>query len=562
MPTNVTTPLWRCDACGTTHGERLDLAELCESAPVPDELPEGTPLLASVNSKLALMPLRATGRIETDVTPYQLVAGHHRQYEASHPASPSSAWAVTDKKLAPAEPGHVQIVTGRYSSNDGRLHFSAEAAPKSLDVDELVKALGLGHPDSHLRAPRTPQRHRVSFEHWNIASTVAPITPEIRAVFDALGVHLSSGYRTNYQIDNSRDQHIFHEHRGNIYRSRAVATRGARDEVGARILDLQRRWFAGEPISAPWPRLEASSTATYSKLTKSLRALVDATGVPWERRTSATDYARHLIQRSLVDTTVRANLRLFGPARTIAVGGQKGGIGKSTVAAALALRLSRQGVPVTLIDCDLDDPSQHNLFGLPSKVEATADLTGITPHAVSDTLSVFSHGQIEAAAPSALPLRWTEADGREWLRFLTETLDIPAGRTVILDLPAGNGPIGRQVLSSGQASVDGLVAVASPDPLSVQGLRDSLALQMHERRTRIVVENLGRITGLTADGQTVEIRPHGDNDILRQITEDARATWAGSLPYAGTLEQLAASDELGVLADAVAEVEVGGDSAG
>ena len=58
--------------------------------------------------------------------------------------------------------------------------------------------------------------------------------------------------------------------------------------------------------------------------------------------------------------------RLADVKRIIAVTGGKGGIGKSSVASALALEAARAGHPVGLLDLDLTSPSTHVLLGYPT----------------------------------------------------------------------------------------------------------------------------------------------------------------------------------------------------
>jgi flagellar biosynthesis protein FlhG len=50
--------------------------------------------------------------------------------------------------------------------------------------------------------------------------------------------------------------------------------------------------------------------------------------------------------------------------RIISVGGGKGGVGKSVVAANLAVAMAAEGHRVVLVDADLGAPNQHTLFGL------------------------------------------------------------------------------------------------------------------------------------------------------------------------------------------------------
>jgi flagellar biosynthesis protein FlhG len=67
-------------------------------------------------------------------------------------------------------------------------------------------------------------------------------------------------------------------------------------------------------------------------------------------------------------------------ARIIAVGGGKGGVGKSLVAANLAVALAQAGQRVILVDADLGSANQHTLFGISRPIEGlVAVLDGRAP---------------------------------------------------------------------------------------------------------------------------------------------------------------------------------------
>lgn len=53
-----------------------------------------------------------------------------------------------------------------------------------------------------------------------------------------------------------------------------------------------------------------------------------------------------------------------GPGRVVSVGGGKGGVGKSVVAANLAVAMAQEGAQVVLVDADLGAANQHTLFGI------------------------------------------------------------------------------------------------------------------------------------------------------------------------------------------------------
>ena len=68
--------------------------------------------------------------------------------------------------------------------------------------------------------------------------------------------------------------------------------------------------------------------------------------------------------------TARANASIPGVARIVAVASGKGGVGKSTVAANLAVALSAGGWRVGLLDADVYGPSAPRLFGISGKPQS------------------------------------------------------------------------------------------------------------------------------------------------------------------------------------------------
>jgi flagellar biosynthesis protein FlhG len=61
------------------------------------------------------------------------------------------------------------------------------------------------------------------------------------------------------------------------------------------------------------------------------------------------------------------------PLRTIAIGGGKGGIGKSLVAVTLGIELVRRGLRVVLVDCDLGGANLHSFLGMEYPKETLSD---------------------------------------------------------------------------------------------------------------------------------------------------------------------------------------------
>jgi len=93
------------------------------------------------------------------------------------------------------------------------------------------------------------------------------------------------------------------------------------------------------------------------------------------------------MERAEQDKMIADNLARIG--RKILVMSGKGGVGKSTVAAYLALLLSRKGHRVGLLDVDLHGPSIARLLNAKSGLEMPEEGV-VRPYRFSDNLGIVS----------------------------------------------------------------------------------------------------------------------------------------------------------------------------
>jgi ATP-binding protein involved in chromosome partitioning len=155
----------------------------------------------------------------------------------------------------------------------------------------------------------------------------------------------------------------------------------------------------------------------------------------------------------------RVALTASDPKRTvIAIGSGKGGVGKSTISANLAVALAKAGHKVGLIDADVYGPSQPTLLGQSGKPEAKDEqLIPIQAHGIR----FLSLGNLVAPG-QALAWRGPMASGA-----LARLLEADWGdcELLLIDLPPGTGDV--QISLIQKSKPDGAVIVSTPQDLSL-----------------------------------------------------------------------------------------------
>jgi ATP-binding protein involved in chromosome partitioning len=144
----------------------------------------------------------------------------------------------------------------------------------------------------------------------------------------------------------------------------------------------------------------------------------------------------------------------------VAVSSGKGGVGKSTVAANLALALNKLGKTVGLLDADIYGPSQPQMMGIsdqkPTKIEDK--IIPLESHGIKVNSIGFS---IDVATPVA----WRGpmiVQALEQMLMQTEWGDIDF---LVIDMPPGTGDI--QIALAQKFNLAGAVIVTTPQNIAI-----------------------------------------------------------------------------------------------
>jgi ATP-binding protein involved in chromosome partitioning len=196
--------------------------------------------------------------------------------------------------------------------------------------------------------------------------------------------------------------------------------------------------------------------------------IADATGLSDADRQSLEQDIRSAALTAEGVDEARVALTASQPHRMlVAIGSGKGGVGKSTVAANLAIALARRGKKVGLVDADVYGPSQPTLLG--SDERPTAHDEQLVPVAAQG-IHFLSLGHLVAPG-HALAWRGPMATGA-----LTRLIEADWGESELLlvDLPPGTGDVQLSLIQ--RARPAGAVIVSTPQDLSLIDARRAVDL--------------------------------------------------------------------------------------
>jgi len=223
----------------------------------------------------------------------------------------------------------------------------------------------------------------------------------------------------------------------------------------------------------------------------------------------------------------------------VAVASGKGGVGKSTTAANLALALKAEGARVGLLDADIYGPSMPRMMGVSGK-PTTADGKVLDPM-VGHGVKLMSMGFL---VDEETPMIWRGPMVMSALQQMLKDVDWGPLDVLIVDMPPGTGD--AQLTLAQTAPLAGAVIVSTPQDIALLDARKGLNMFR-----KVDVPVLGIIENMSYFqcphcGERTEVFAHGG---ARQEAENLGVAFLGEIPLDIAIRQTSDAGTPIVVAD-------------
>lgn len=222
--------------------------------------------------------------------------------------------------------------------------------------------------------------------------------------------------------------------------------------------------------------------------------------------------------------------------KVIAVSSGKGGVGKSSVTAMLAVLMARRGYKVGILDADITGPSIPKAFGITRRAEASE--LGILPAETHMNIKVMSVNLLLEDPNQPVVWRGPVLAGavkQFWSDVVWGELDV-----LFIDMPPGTGDVPLTVYQS--LPLDGNVIVSTPQSLvqmvvekayKMAGMLNIPILGVVENMSHVVCPDCGK-----------KISVFGDDTALAQAVEAMGSRVLARLPIDTKVAELCDTGEI------------------
>jgi ATP-binding protein involved in chromosome partitioning len=275
--------------------------------------------------------------------------------------------------------------------------------------------------------------------------------------------------------------------------------------------------------------------------------LVIATPAMHIKKRAEDDIKKTIHELISPDAKVKVNIKIEVPEKNeikgksipgiqniIAVASGKGGVGKSTVTANLAVTLARMGFSVGVLDADIYGPSMPIMFDVESEkpISVTVDGKSKMKPIESYGVKMLSIGFFTAPSQAVI---WRGPMASKALNQMIFDADWGTLDFMLIDLPPGTGDIHLSIMQS--LPITGAVVVSTPQTVALADAKKGVSMFMSES---INVPVLGIIENMAYF--TPEELPNNKYYIFgkegaKNLADDLNVPFLGEVPLVQSIRE-------------------------
>jgi len=196
-----------------------------------------------------------------------------------------------------------------------------------------------------------------------------------------------------------------------------------------------------------------------------------------------------------------------------AVGGGKGGVGKSMISSSIAFTIARLGFPVIAIDLDLGGANLHTILGQQPPKKCLSDFLANPALSLMDCVVDTPYPNLKLIAGAKDDLKITQLTEEKKYRLIHEIQYI-SGYFVVLDLGAG---INQYTLDFFNLADTGIVTVL-PEPTSIENAYRFLKAAYYQRlQQNPKFQSIGTLINAAMTPNNI-YGIHSPSDLLNEVS--------------------------------------------
>ena len=211
----------------------------------------------------------------------------------------------------------------------------------------------------------------------------------------------------------------------------------------------------------------------------------------------------------------------------IAISSAKGGVGKSTITANIAVTLSKMGFKVGILDADIYGPSMPIMFDLVGRKPLAVDVDGKSKMKPLESygVKILSIGFFTSMDQAVI---WRGPMATKALNQLIFDADWKELDFLLIDLPPGTGDIHLSIIQ--KLSVNGSIVISTPQIVAMADARKGISMY---RQENINIPILGLIENMSyfnpSDEKEKKYYIFG-KDGVKNLADDFKLPFMGEVP--------------------------------